>query len=191
MQLRGHTVALEPMAIEHIDSLNQAAADGELWNLNYTSVPTAEAMQDMVDSALKQRSDGNELPFVVRRLSDQKIVGSTRYYLIEPMHRNLSIGYTWYAQSAQRTSINTECKLLLLTYAFETLKCISVQWHTDDQNIRSQQAIQRLGAKFEGILRNNKIMPDGRYRNTHCYSMLDNEWANAKKFLKGCLAKTS
>lgn len=181
--LLGQYVALEPLQTEHVDELNRAAADGELWNLHFTTVPNAEAMPKMVAKALANRKAGTEFPFVVRRLSDNQIVGTTRYYFIEPEHRNLSIGYTWYAKSAQRTATNTECKLLLLTHAFEQLGCIGVQWHTDGENKRSQAAIERLGAKFEGVLRNHKIMPDGRYRHTHCYSMLDDEWPAAKMFL--------
>jgi len=189
LTLTGKHAALQVLQIEHIEALNQAAADGELWNLHYTNVPNAQQMQEVVAKALLNKKEGIELPFIVRRLSDAKIVGSTRYYFIKPTHRNLSIGYTWYAQSAQRTAINTECKLLLLQHAFENLKCISVQWHVDDQNVRSQAAVKRLGAKLEGVLRNHKIMPDGRYRHTHCYSMLDNEWPAAKDFLTERLAQ--
>ena len=189
LTLTGKHAELQALSIEHIDALNHAAADGELWNLHYTNVPNPQQMPKVIADALDNQSEGKEFPFVVRRLSDAKIVGSTRYYFIEPAHRNLSIGYTWYAQSAQRTAINTECKLLLLQHAFENLKCISVQWHVDDQNTRSQAAVERLGAKFEGILRNHKIMRDGRYRHTHCYSMLDSEWPAAKTFLTERLAR--
>jgi len=111
----------------------------------------------------------------VHRLSDNKIIGTTRYYAIEKQHRNLSIGYTWYAKSAQRTAINTGCKYMLLKYAFETLNCISVRWHIDHRNLAAQKAVERLGAVKEGVLRNHKIMRDGHYRHTVCYSMIDNE----------------
>ncbi len=187
--LQGKHAALEPLNVCHAEALTQAASDGKLWNLRFTTVPAPEQMESSIKAALENRDQGKELPFVVRRVSDQKIVGATRYYFIEPDHRNLSIGYTWYAESAQRTAINTECKLMLLTHAFEVMACISVQWHTDNENKRSQAAIQRLGAKFEGVLRNHKIMPDGRYRHTHCYSMLDTEWPEAKNFLKQRLAE--
>jgi len=183
LTLTGEYAALQPLQLEHTEALSRAAADGELWNLNFTLIPNATQMQASVASAIANREAGLEFPFVVRRLSDDQIVGATRYYFIEPEHRNLSIGYTWYAQSAQRTAINSECKLLLLTHAFERLGCISVQWHTDNLNKRSQAAIERLGAKFEGVLRNHKIMPDGRYRHTHCYSMIDQEWPASKAFL--------
>ena len=183
LTLVGQHTALEPMSLQHVDALNDAAADGELWKLHFTSVPSADKMSDVVSEAIEQRKAGNQLPFVVRRVNDGRIVGATRYYYISPQNRNLSIGYTWYAASAQRTAINTECKLLMLTHAFEALGCISVQWHTHHDNVRSQTAIQRLGAKFEGVLRNHLIMPDGSIRHTHCFSMLDEEWPKSKAFL--------
>jgi len=189
LKLVGKHASLEPLDESHSQALCEAASDGKLWELPFTSVPSPELMLSRIEDALKNREEGKQLPFVVRRLADQKIVGATRYYSLEPDHRNLSIGYTWYAASAQRTAINTECKLMLLTHAFEKLRCISVQWHTDNQNKRSQTAIQRLGAQFEGVLRNHIIMPDGRYRHTHCYSMLDTEWPEAKAFLTQRLAQ--
>lgn len=191
LTLQGENVLLEPLQIEHSEALGQAAADGELWNLKFTGVPTVSDMPQMIEKALANRDAGTELPFTVRRLSDQKVVGTTRFYFLSEEHRNLSIGYTWYSRSVQRTAVNTESKLLLLSYAFERLGCISVAWHTDDLNHNSQKAIERLGAKFEGVLRNHKIMPDGRYRDTHCYSMLDTEWPESKAFLTQCLARES
>lgn len=191
LTLSGEFTILEPLQFSHIESLNSAAADGELWKLEVTSVPRKEQMHDYVEQAIEQRSKGRELPFVIRRSVDNQVVGITRYYDISSVNRNLSIGYTWYAQSAQRTAINTECKLLLLTYAFEVLRCISVQWHTHHQNLRSQAAILRLGAKFEGVLRNHRILPDGRIRHTHCFSMLDTEWPESKAFLSNRLAAHS
>ena len=188
LTLSGEYTALEPMQLSHIDDLNVAAADGELWNLKVTSVPTKQGMPTFVEHALKQRDKGRELPFVVRRLSDNRIVGTTRYYQINPQNRNFSIGYTWYSESAQRTSINTECKLMLLQHAFEKAGCISVQWHTHHENTRSQAAIKRLGATFEGVLRNHMILADGRIRHTHCFSMLDQEWPASKASLQQRLA---
>ncbi len=182
--LRGEFVQLEPMQTGHASALAEAAALGELWNLEYTTVPTPQRMPAMIEEALQKRQQGEQFPFVVRLLKNDRIVGATRYYFIEPEHRNLSIGYTWYAEDVQRTAVNSECKLMLLEYAFETLNCISVQWHTDHRNKRSQAAIKRLGAKFEGVLRNHKIMPDGAVRHTHCFSMLDSEWPAAKEFLQ-------
>ena len=185
--LKGEFASLEPLSVKYIDELIAAASDGELWNLTCTSVPSPQTMAETISEALKEKQSGSQFPFVVRRLSDNKIVGSTRYYSIRPEHRNLSIGFTWYAKSAQRTVINTQCKFLLLEHAFETLNCISVALHVDDTNLVSQAAVKRLGAKQEGILRNDRIMPDGRIRNTHCYSIIDNEWPDIKRGLEGRL----
>jgi len=189
--LRGKHVALEPMHNSHVDDLVQAASDGQLWKLKVTEVPDAAGMPAFVKLAQAKREQGVNLPFVVRRLSDQRIVGTTSYYRLDDANRNLSIGYTWYSESVQKTSINTETKLLLLTHAFERAGCISVQWHTHHENTRSQAAIKRLGASFEGVLRNDRILSDGRIRHTHCFSMLDNEWPASKAFLNGRLAKYS
>jgi len=187
LEFKGQHASLEPLSIEHVAALGEAACDGRLWELDFTNVPRADrdlnAVEALVSDALAKRESGTELPFIVRRLSDNKIVGITRFYAIERQHRNLSIGYTWYAKSAQRTAINTECKFMLLQYAFEELKCISVQWHIHHRNIASQKAVERLGAIKEGVLRNHKIMSDGSYRHTHCYSMLDTEWPKSKETL--------
>lgn len=180
LSLRGEFASLEPLQSAHIGELQAAASDGDLWNLHYTSVPTHDHCASYVAKALEQRDAGLQLPFVVRRNADQRIVGCTRYYAISCDNRNLSIGYTWYAKSAQRTAINSECKLLLLSHAFETAGCISVQWHTHHENLPSQAAIERLGAVKEGVLRNHLIGDDGAVRHTHCYGMLDQEWPAAK-----------
>jgi len=190
LTLSGKHASLEPMQLSHVGDLNDAAADGELWRLRVTTVPKEPRMLNYVEHALQKRDLGIELPFVVRRLSDNRVVGSTRYYHIKPEHRNLSIGYTWYSESVQRTAINTECKLMLLRHAFEEAACISVQWHTHHDNIRSQAAILRLGAHFEGVLRNHMILSDGRIRHTHCFSMLDDEWPASKAYLTKSLEKT-
>ena len=183
LSLKGDYLILEPLSLSHHDELNQAAADGELWNLEVTNVPDIASMYSVIELALELKEQGSQLPFVVRRLSDQRVVGSTRYYRLNNTDRNLSIGYTWYSASVHRTAINTECKLLLLQHAFEVADCISVQWHTHHENFVSQAAIKRLGAKFEGVLRNDKILSDGRIRHTHCFSMLDQEWPTSKKYL--------
>jgi len=188
LALVGQHAALEPLQTSHVEELVIAAADGELWNLQVTTVPSAQGMLSFVEDAIRQRDSGQQLPFAIRRTSDNRVVGSTRYYQISPTNRNLSIGYTWYSKSAQRSGINTECKLMLLRHAFEATRCISVQWHTHHENLRSQAAILRLGAQFEGVLRNDRIMPDGSIRHTHCYSMLDTEWENSKAFLLKRLA---
>lgn len=184
LALKGQHVSLEPLMIDHIDHLNETVLEGELWKLKVTPIPNPEGMKKYIEQAIRRREKERELPFIVRRLSDGKIVGTTRFYNINPANRNLSIGYTWYSASAQRTAINTECKLLMLTHAFEAAGCISVQWHTHHENVRSQQAIMRLGATFEGVLRNHMILPDGRIRHVHCFSMLDEEWQASKSHLQ-------
>ena len=186
--LSGNHVLLRPMSSEDVSGLINAASHGDLWNLAYTGVPSPQTMQTTVSEALRLRDKGEQFPFTVRLASTGEIVGSTRYYYISPEHRNLSIGFTWYGEHVHRTGVNTECKYLLLKHAFETLNCISVQWHTDHRNKRSQNAILRLGAKFEGVLRNARIMPDGVIRHTHCFSMLDTEWPKSKGFLASRLA---
>ena len=188
LRLEGTHVILEAMTMDHIEGLNKAADDGELWKLKVTSVPRAKDMKTVVQKAITQGEKGQQVPFVVRRKHDGDVVGSTRFYNISARNRNLSIGYTWYSQSVHRTAINTECKLLLLSHAFEKAACISVQWHTHHENTKSQKAILRLGAKLEGVLRNHQILDDGRIRHTHCFSMLDEEWPASKLFLQQRLA---
>lgn len=188
LHLCGTHVELVPLELSHVEGLIRAAGSGMLWNLPYTGVPNPDQMNGVMQDAIEHRDRGTQFPFTVRLKASGEIVGSTRYYAIEPQHRNLSIGYTWYAEHVQRTAVNTECKYLLLCHAFEVMNCISVQWHTDHRNKRSQAALKRLGAKFEGILRNNKIMPDGVIRHTHCFSMLDTEWPQSKAYLESRLA---
>ena len=183
LTLVGASASLEPLQIEQVSQLIDAASDGELWNLHFTSVPTPQTTEAYVREALDNQAAGQQHPFAIRRISDGKIVGCTRYYEIQQQHLNLAIGYTWYAKSAQRTSINTECKLMLLTHAFEQLNCISVMFHTDDQNIISQTAIARLGATKDGVLRNHKIVANGRYRHTWQYSIIESEWPKIKQNL--------
>jgi len=193
LSFKGEYASLEPLSISHAAALGAAACDGRLWELPFTNVPRADInlkeVERLIIDTLAQRENGTQLPFVVRRLRDNKIVGTTRFYAIEAQHRNLSIGYTWYAKSAQRTALNTECKYMLLKHAFESLGCISVQWHIHHDNLASQKAVERLGAIKEGVLRNHKIMRDGSYRHTHCYSMLDTEWEKSKAFLEQSLSK--
>lgn len=184
LSLTGDHVMLEAMTLEHVDGLNKAAADGELWTLKVCKVPRAKNMQALVEEAIQEREKGRQLPFIVRTISNGKIVGSTRFYNISARNQNLAIGYTWYAESVHRTAVNTESKLLLLSHAFEKARCISVQWHAHHENTKSHEAILRLGAKFEGVLRNHQILDDGRIRHTHCFSMLDTEWPASKIFLK-------
>lgn len=183
VRLMGNHVKLEPLLMDHADALAMAAADGDLWKLWYTTVPKPEATTSFISAALEEQKNAKSLPFVVIRQSDNKVVGTTRYLNIEPAVRRLEIGSTWYAQSVQRTAINTECKFLLLQYAFETLACIAVEFRTHRFNEQSRRAIQRLGAVQDGILRNHRIMADGTIRDTMIYSILNIEWPTVKNHL--------
>ncbi len=190
LKLSGPFAELTPLTEAHEAPLIEAASDGQLWNLRFTGVPSSKTARAYIKEAIANRFKGTQLPFAVRRLDDGKIVGCTRFYDIDLEHRNLAIGYTWYAKSAQRTAINTQCKLLLLEYAFEVMNCISVAFHTDNLNTRSQAAIERLGAQKEGVLRNHRIMPDGRKRHTHCYSIIESEWPGVRSKLEASLSRT-
>jgi len=181
--LHGHYVSLEPLNQQHLSDIQAAAADGELWKLFFTSVPSVDLAQSWLDTALEAKNQGKAIPFAVRNIDNGKIVGSTRFCNIDKTNRRMEVGYTWYAQSAQRSAINTECKLLLLTQAFELFGCIAVEFRTDWFNRKSQNAIERLGAKRDGVLRNHTIMADGRVRDTVVYSITDNEWPGVKKNL--------
>ncbi|MCH2190637.1 MAG: GNAT family N-acetyltransferase [Gammaproteobacteria bacterium] len=184
--IKGQEVELKLLDFSHVEGLIEAASSGQLWELDYTGVPCPEKMKFMVEDALDRHQNGKEFPFVV--LCAGEVVGTTRYYNLNPTNRNLSIGYTWYAAKVHRTIVNTECKYLLLKHAFEKINCISVQWHTDHRNKRSQEAIKRLGAKFEGVLRNDKIVKGGIIRHTHCFSMLEDEWPLSKSYLESRMA---
>lgn len=186
--LTGRHVRLEPLAREHADGLRAAAADGELWNLWFTSVPAPDATETYVDTALQLQSEGRALPFVVRD-TDGVIVGSTRYGNVEAVHRRVEIGWTWYAQRVQRTALNTEAKRLLLTHAFERMDCIAVEFRTHWHNHRSRAAIARLGAKQDGVLRNHMIMPDGGVRDTVVFSIIASEWPAVRQGLDFRLAR--
>jgi N-acetyltransferase len=182
--LRGARAALEPLAPEHLEAIRAAAADGALWRLWYTSVPAPEATQAWLDKALDVRDRLGGLTFVVRDIASGEIVGSTRYFNVDAANRRLEIGHTWYAQRVQRTAINTECKLLLLAHAFETLACIAVEFRTHWFNHASRRAIERLGAKQDGVLRNHQLQPDGSRRDTVVFSILDSEWPAVKVHLR-------
>ncbi|HEV7798678.1 MAG TPA: GNAT family protein [Pyrinomonadaceae bacterium] len=189
--LEGQHVRLVPLSPAHEESLVAAAADGELWNSAFTLVPTGDTMAAYIAAALEAQARGQELPFVIIRKSsgEDHVVGSTRFYLIDRENRHLEIGYTWLAASAQRTRVNTEAKLLLLTHAFESLRCIRVALITDVLNQQSRTAILRLGAKQEGILRNHLIMPDGRYRDSIYFSIVEAEWPQVKAGLEARLER--
>ena len=187
--LDGRYVRIEPLAYEHADGVRDAAADGELWRLWYTSVPAPDKTKEWIDIALDVRERLGGMPFVVRERASGDIVGATRYFNVDAANRRLEIGHTWYAKRVQRTAVNTECKLLLLTHAFEALGCIAVEFRTHFFNFASREAIARLGAKQDGILRNHQIMPDGTLRNTASYSIVDGEWPAVKRRLEARLAR--
>jgi len=187
--LQGRHATLEPLAREHEDVLRRAAADGELWRLWYTSIAPPEKMGEYIAAALEMREKLGAMPFVVRANATGEIVGCTRYFHVDAPNRRLEIGYTWYAKSVQRTAINTECKILLLTHAFETLECVAVEFRTHWFNHASREAIARLGAKQDGVLRNHQISPDGSYRDTVVFSIIESEWPAVKRHLMYLLAK--
>ncbi|GAA0887525.1 GNAT family N-acetyltransferase [Rhodanobacter soli] len=183
IRLQDDYVVLEPLSLDHVPALEVAAADGELWNLTVTSVPPPGQAGGYVEKALQGQADGLMLPFAVREVDSGDIVGSTRYYEIDAELPRLAIGYTWYAKRWQKTHLNTACKRLLLEHAFETLGCVAVAFHTDEQNEDSQRAIERLGAQREGVLRAYKRRTDGSLRNTVCFSILADEWPNVANWL--------
>ena len=180
---------LEPLARDHLDGIRRAAADGELWNLWYTSVPAPDRTQAWMDAALDMRGRLGAMPFAVIDAASGDIVGSTRYFNVDAPNRRLEIGHTWYARRAQRTAINTECKLLLLTHAFESLDCIAVEFRTHWFNFASRAAIARLGARQDGVLRNHQLMPDGSRRDTVVFSILDSEWPAVRAHLNFLLER--
>jgi N-acetyltransferase len=189
--LEGRHVLLSPMTREKAEAiaaaLGEAAADGNMWESKVTFIPRPEAARAYVDTALAERDAGVSMPFVTLDRASGSTVGSTRYMNIEAPHRRLEIGTTWIGKSFQRTAINTEAKYLMLKYAFETLRCIAVDLRTHEKNVQSRAAIERLGAKLDGLLRNHRIMPDGSLRNTATYSIIDTEWPDVKARLEARL----
>jgi len=187
--LEGHGVRLEPLAVEHRDALAAAAADGRLWELWFTSVPTAEETAGYIAQALAGQAAGTMLPWAVRDLATDAIVGSTRYHDIVAPADRVEIGWTWYAASRQRSHVNTACKLLLFTHAFEDLGCAVVGLRTDNFNFASQRAIEALGAKKDGVLRHHWPRRDGSVRDSVIYSLLAGEWPDVRKHLAARLAR--
>ena len=181
--LRGAHATLEPLAPSHAADIARAVEDGELWRLWYTSVPAPDKVAEWLAAALDMRDRFGALPFVVRDNASGAVVGSTRYFNVDAANRRLEIGHTWYARRAQRTAINTECKLLLLRHAFDVLGCIAVEFRTHWFNHASRAAIARLGAKQDGVLRNHQLMPDGSRRDTVVFSIVDGEWAAVRRHL--------
>ncbi len=178
LSLRG--LRLEPLSLAHEEGLRQAAADGDLWKLRITSVPEPENTRKYIEDALKMREDGTRFAFAVIDEATGKVLGSSSYHDILPAVKRVEIGYTWYAKSVQRSHVNSTCKLMLMTHAFETLQCGVVGWRTDNFNFASQKAIERLGAQKDGTIRGHALRRDGTIRDTVMYSMRSGEWAEAK-----------
>jgi RimJ/RimL family protein N-acetyltransferase len=191
--LEGRRVRLEPMARGDAEAIAKAlataAADGNMWESKVTTIPRPEGMRAYVDQALAEFDAGVSLPFVTIDRESGRAAGTTRYMNIEAPHRRLEIGTTWIGKSFQRTAINTEAKYLMLRHAFESLGCIAVDLRTHERNAQSRAAIERLGAKLDGILRNHRVMPDGTLRNTAAYSIVDAEWPAVKARLEARLGK--
>jgi RimJ/RimL family protein N-acetyltransferase len=187
--LEGYRVRLEPLTKEHQDALGAAAADGRLWELWFTTVPEPHQTADYIADALAGQQAGQMLPWVVRDLATDSIVGSTRFHDITTSADRLEIGYTWYAASRQRSHVNSACKILLMTHAFETLGCQVVGFRTDNFNFRSQQAIEALGAKKDGVLRHHFRRRDGSVRDSVMYSVLVSEWPAVRRNLEWRLGR--
>ena len=189
VDLRNNGILLTPLGLEHEAGLRASAQDGELWKIRVTSVPEPENTKTYIEQALAMRAAGNRLAFAVIDEASGKVLGSSSYHDIVPALKRVEIGYTWYAQSVQRTHVNTTCKLTLLTHAFETLGAAVVGWRTDNYNFASQRAIERLGAKKDGVIRHHAPRRDGTVRDTVMYSMLAGEWPEAKAQLLYLLNK--
>jgi len=189
--LEGRGIRLEPLAEDHHDGLAAVAADGNLWDLWFTSVPSPGTTAIYIADALKGQRDGHMLPWAVRDLASGEVVGTTRYHDIVASIDRVEIGYTWYAQSRQRTGVNTTCKLLLLQHAFDTLGCKVVGLRTDNFNFRSQRAIEGLGAKKDGVLRHHAARKDGTVRDSVMYSILLAEWPDVRRHLDLRVARHS
>lgn len=183
IELIGETIRMVPLCDDHQTGLSNAVTDGNLWELYFTSAPYPSEMSNYIKKAQEEYQNQNSYPFVVIQNSDNKIVGTSRFMNLDLPNNRLEIGHTWYSKSVQRTKVNTECKLLLLQYAFETLECIAVELRTHHENYVSQKAIERLGAQLDGILRNHKYDKNGNLRNTFVYSIIKSEWLEIKKNL--------
>ena len=187
--LSGRGVELTPLSLAHEPGLRAAAADGELWKLRVTSVPTPESTRAYIEQALAAREAGDRLAFAVIEQATGKVLGCTSYHDVLPAVKRVEIGWTWYAQSMQRSHVNTTCKLLMLTHAFETLRCHVVGWRTDNFNFASQRAIERLGARRDGVIRGHALRRDGTIRDTVMYSLRAGEWPEVKAQLLYLLDK--
>ena len=178
--MRHNGVRLEPLALSHEDGLRAAAADGELWKLRITSVPEPHETRAYIETALKMREDGHRFAFAVVDDATGTVLGTTSYHDILPAVKRVEIGWTWYRKSVQRSHVNTTCKLLMMGHAFDTLQCPVVGWRTDNYNFASQRAIERLGAKKDGVIRGHALRRDGTIRDTVMYSMRSGEWPEAR-----------
>jgi len=187
--LSARGISLEPLALEHEPGLRAAAADGALWTIRVTSVPEPENTLKYIEDALVMREAGTRFAFCVIETATGKVLGSSSYHDILPAVKRVEIGYTWYAKSVQRSHVNSTCKLLLMTHAFETLGCNVVGWRTDNFNHASQAAIERLGAKKDGVIRGHALRRDGTIRDTVMYSLRSGEWPEAKAQLLYSLDK--
>ncbi len=188
VELRGEGVLLEPLRTEHVEPLIEAAADGELWRLWYTNVPTIEGVEAYVAEALCARERGAALPFAIRLERDGRIVGSTRFCNVAEADQRAEIGYTWLSESVQRSFVNTACKLLLLGHVFEERDAIAIEFRTHWHNTASRRAIARLGAKQDGVLRQHRQEAHGGYRDTVVFSILNSEWPTVRQGLRARLA---
>ncbi|MBC8995249.1 GNAT family N-acetyltransferase [Pseudomonas sp. N40(2020)] len=187
-KLEGQRILLRPLQYSDAADLLQAAADGELWNLTVTVVPSATTVDSYLKKALDGREAGTVMPFVIVLKDSGEVIGSTRFWKIDALNRKLEIGSSWISASWQKSFVNTEAKYLLLRHAFEVLNCVRVQFTTDENNQKSRHAILRLGAQQEGIVRHERIMPDGRKRNSVRFSIIDDEWPQVRLHLEQKLA---
>jgi RimJ/RimL family protein N-acetyltransferase len=187
--LKARDLALVPLSLDHEEGLRAAAADGELWKLRITSVPEPHETRAYIEAALQGREAGHRFAFAVTEAGTGTVLGSTSFHDILPAVKRVEIGYTWYAKRCQRTHVNTTCKLLMLTHAFDTLGCNVVGWRTDNFNFASQQAIERLGAKKDGVIRGHAMRRDGTIRDTVMYSLRSGEWPEVKAQLLYLLDK--
>ena len=187
--LRSNCCTLELLSHAHLDQLVNATKDGELWNIHYARVPSPDDMHHEITRRLQEHENGSMLPFAVIDNKTQLAIGMTTYCRTDSVNKRLGIGWTWYAKSYQQTALNTSCKLILLTHAFEQLNCIAVEFRVDVLNQPSQKAVARLGARFDGIIRNHSILPNGIIQDMRLYSVLPHEWPTIKQHLRWLLEK--
>lgn len=188
IELHGQRASLVPMRIDHVEQLFAAGSDPQIWTYMPQAVQTLDDMKRLVEEALAAKERGEAFPFVIIDKTTEKVVGSSRFLNISPSNRTLEIGWTWYSPEVWRTRMNTECKYLLLRHCFEVLSTIRVEFKTDSRNLRSQRAIERLGAVKEGVRRNHRILPDGYIRDSVYYSVISQEWETVKARLQHFLS---